>query len=510
MDNLDLLWVLLCSGLVFLMQAGFMCLESGLTRSKNSINVAVKNLSDFALSIALFWSFGYGLMFGVSVKGWFGWSHFFPTLETDPNLAVSFLFQGMFCGTATTIISGATAERMKFSSYLIVVSLVSGLIYPLFGHWAWNGWLADLGFVDFAGSTVVHSVGAWVSLATLQIVGAREGRFSDRAQPIKIQGSNMPFSVLGVFLLWFGWIGFNGGSTFSFDDRVPGIIVNTIIAGVAGAIVAGGFSRWQHQRFEVEHLINGSLAGLVAVTACCDIISTPVAFIVGGTGAIVAIFVSQQLVRQGIDDAVDAIAVHGGAGVWGTLCVALFGRSEAFGSDWVRVVQLLVQAGGIIVSLAWCVGIAWLSLKAIDMVFPLRISAREEELGLNVSEHGAKTEAYDLFEVMEKQAKNRDLSLRVPVENNTEVGRIAIRYNQVMEVIENQHKKSVEDLEEIYYVTAALVAAIENNRFDAQNLGLEEISNRSDEIGALARSIQQLVEILEQRSIELEQLKKSQ
>jgi Amt family ammonium transporter len=211
---LDTLWLLLCSGLVFLMQAGFMCLESGMTRSKNSINVAIKNLADFGVSALLFWSFGFALMFGSSRWGLWGQGELFPALSQPTNLAVFFLFQVMFCGTATTIISGVAAERLKFGAYLLIASLVSGLIYPLFGHWVWNqqgefaglsaggGWLERLGFRDFAGGTAVHSLGAWVGLAVVNLIGARRGRFeaADR-----LQGSNMPFSVLGAFLLWFGW-----------------------------------------------------------------------------------------------------------------------------------------------------------------------------------------------------------------------------------------------------------------------------------------------------------------
>ena len=261
---MDELWVLICSGLVFLMQAGFMCLESGLTRSKNSINVAIKNLADFGISLTLFWAFGYGIMFGVSQNGWLGGSSFFLSGENTPKAIVFFLFQAMFCGTATTIISGAVAERLKFSGYFIIITLVSGLVYPLFGHWAWNtnGWLHHIGFVDFAGSTVVHGVGAWVSLATLLIIGSRRGRFSSTGEEHKIQGSNLPFAVLGALLLWFGWLGFNGGSTFVWDNRVPSIIFNTVFSGVGGMVMAMALSYFKVGRIEVEELINGSIGGV--------------------------------------------------------------------------------------------------------------------------------------------------------------------------------------------------------------------------------------------------------
>ena len=204
----DMLWILISAGLVFLMQPGFMCLESGLTRSKNSINVAVKNLADFGISVALFWAIGYGFMFGQTGGGWLGFDSFFLSIDQQPTLIAFFVFQAMFCSTATTIVSGAVAERLRFGAYLAIAVLVSGLIYPLLGHWVWNGleqgtsqgWLGQLGFIDFAGSTVVHSTGAWVSLAVLVIIGAREGRFPDHGPPQKIQGSNLPMAVLGVML----------------------------------------------------------------------------------------------------------------------------------------------------------------------------------------------------------------------------------------------------------------------------------------------------------------------
>ena len=217
--DIDLLWIYLCSGLVFIMQAGFLCLESGLTRRKNSINVAIKNLADFCLTTVVFWIVGFGLMFGASHKGWFGGSGFALDFVTqDSFLAAFFLFQVMFCGAAVTIMSGAIAERMRFSSYLIATLLVSALIYPVFGHWAWGGldsgqafgWLNGMGFVDFAGSTVVHSVGGWTSLAVLLIIGPRIGRFAADGTPRRIHPSNLSLATLGAVFLFIGWLGFNG------------------------------------------------------------------------------------------------------------------------------------------------------------------------------------------------------------------------------------------------------------------------------------------------------------
>ncbi|AGF53155.1 ammonium/methylammonium permease [Synechocystis sp. PCC 6803] len=515
MTSIDTLWLLLCAGLVFFMQAGFMCLESGLTRSKNSINVAIKNFADFGISVALFWSFGFSIMFGLSQGGWWGTGYSFVDVGGEPTLAVFFLFQAMFCGTATTIISGAAAERLKFSAYLLVAGLASGLIYPLFGDWAWNGlatvagiettggWLENLGFRDFAGSTVVHSVGAWIGLATILVVGPRQGRFPKTGKTLKIQGSNMPFSVLGTLILWFGWLGFNGGSTFGLTPEVPGIMVNTVLAGVGGMLMAGLISLLQDKMIQVEPLMNGSLAGLVAITASANVVMTPIAMVIGATGSAIAYLVGKKMLHWGVDDAVDAVAVHGGAGVWGTLCVGLFGQLPLVDTGLNRWQQCGVQLLGIGVCTLWAFGLAWVFLTLLNRVFALRISPEDEEIGLNVSEHQATTETYELFQVMDRQAKTHDLSLRVPVNPFTEVGHIAGRYNQVMDAFEARHHRSVEDLAQIYYVTAAIAAAIENNSFKADQLGLEEVTNRADELGALARTIQQMAEMLQQRDQEL-------
>lgn len=441
---IDILWLLVCSGLVFLMQPGFMCLESGLTRSKNSINVAVKNLADFGISVAGFWIFGYAVMFGASLGGWIGSTHFFLDVSTAPELAAFFLFQVMFCSTATTIVSGAIAERMKFRAYLIVAGFVSCLIYPVFGHWVWNGanagtlggWLGQLGFVDFAGSTVVHGVGGWVSLAALMVVGPRAGRFPYSGRSRKIRGSNMQLSVLGAMLLWFGWLGFNGGSTLSLNGLVPSIMVNTILAGVAGMVAAGTIG-WQQRKLpEVEVLINGSIAGLVAITASCHAVTTPHAVVIGFIGGAVMMLVVYWMERAKIDDAVDAVAVHAGAGAWGTLAVALFGQPELLETGLSRSSQLLVQLLGIVVGCIWAFGASYVALESTNRLFALRVSVYEEKVGLNISEHRAKTEIHDLFEVMDAQAKTQNLSLRVPVEPFTEAGQIASRYNQVMDALE--------------------------------------------------------------------------
>lgn len=286
----DVAWLVVCAALVFVMQAGFLCLESGLTRSKNSTNVALKNVADFGISVVLFWAIGFGLMFGASHNGLLGTTDFFVSFDGDgPSLAAFFLFQAMFCETATTIVSGAVAERMRFAGYLVVAVLLSGFVYTLFGHWAWggifnghDGWLRQRGFVDFAGSTVVHSVGGWVALAAALVIGPRRGRFDADGTPRRFGRQNIPMASLGVLLLWIGWFGFNGGSTFQMINHVPAIIVNTTLGGAAGMVSALAVAWWLRRRPDVDAVLNGALAGLVSVTANCHAIDAPAAIVIGG------------------------------------------------------------------------------------------------------------------------------------------------------------------------------------------------------------------------------------
>jgi Amt family ammonium transporter len=396
-NSVDVLWIMICASLVFVMQAGFLCLESGLTRRKNSINVAVKNLADFCLTTIVFWLFAFGLMFGASWHGWIGVSEFFLNFQNiDAFYGSFFIFQVMFCGAAVTIMSGAVAERMKFSSYLIATFVVSALIYPVVGHWAWTGldtgealgFLNSLGFVDFAGSTVVHSVGGWVSLALLLILGPRRGRFDADGKPQRIRPSNLPLATLGVMFLFIGWLGFNGGSTLAFNSQVPLIVINTLIGGSVGAMSAGLLGYAVQKRLNVTQFMNGCLAGLVAVTANCFAVTTPVAALIGLVGGMIAIGVEEFLEFMKIDDAVGAIPVHLGAGLWGTLAVGLYGDLEILGTGLTRIEQITVQLLGIGVTAVWAFGLTYIILKLVNSFHRLRVSADHEDIGLNVSEHG--------------------------------------------------------------------------------------------------------------------------
>ena len=263
----DILWVAICTALVLLMQGGFLCLETGLTRNKNNINVALKNLADLGISIVVFWALGFGLMFGDTWNGWLGIADYSADLtQKGAWFSVFLIFQAMFCGTTVTIVSGAVAERLRFNGYLVIALLMSGLIYPIFGHWVWGGafvgssggWLAERGFVDFAGSTVVHSTGGWGALTVLLIIGYRMGRFGADGRAVPIPGANLPMSTLGVILLWLGWFGFNGGSTLALDDRIPRVLTNTIFAGAAGLVTTLVLSFVVYRRGAVDLVLNGT------------------------------------------------------------------------------------------------------------------------------------------------------------------------------------------------------------------------------------------------------------
>lgn len=451
-DHLNIAWMLLCAFLVFIMQAGFLCLETGLVRGKNSINVAIKNVIDLCLSGAVFWLFGYALMFGESQGGWFGSNEFLFDSGHSTWLMTFFIFQLMFCSTSATIVSGAVAERMRFFAYCLTTLMMSALIYPMTGHWVWGGaaqgqpqgWLAQLGFIDFAGSTVVHSVGGWVSLAAVLLLGPRSGRFN-RSRSVPMQGSNLALSALGVFLLWFGWFGFNGGSTLALNEKVPLILLNTFLAGACGGIAAMLYSYARLGYLAAPDLLNGIIGGLVGITASCHIQLPALAVFIGGIAGLIVVAGAWWLDRWRIDDAVGAIPAHLFAGVWGTLAVALFAPESAFAITAHRGQQLLAQAFGILAVGAYAFTVSFGVLWLINVVYRLRVDAEAEQMGLNVAEHAASTEIIDLLTEMDDHRRRGDFSQPVIAEPHTEVGQIAQQYNHVLQrVNEEIHRR--EDL----------------------------------------------------------------
>lgn len=400
---IDTVWTLMAAFLVFIMQAGFAMVESGFTRAKNAGNIIMKNLMDFASGSLVFWLVGFAIMFGIDKSGLFGWSGFltneagFAHLELSIPLLAFLLFQTVFCATAATIVSGAMAERTKFVSYLIYSVVISAVIYPVVGHWVWGGgWLAERGFIDFAGSTVVHSVGGWAGLAGATLLGARIGKYTEDGQSKTIRGHSLTLGALGVFLLWFGWFGFNPGSTLAGTDlSIALIATNTNLAAAAGAVAAMLVTWIRSGHPDVGMTLNGALGGLVAITAGAASVIPGSAILIGLIGGVITVFAIEFIDKVlHVDDPVGAISVHAGAGAMGTVLVGVFaiegGLLYGGGTQ-----LLLTQIVGVVAVAAWTLGTSFVLFKVIDLVTGLRVSREEEVLGLDLGEH--EIEAYADF-----------------------------------------------------------------------------------------------------------------
>lgn len=394
---INTVWVAVAAILVLWMHAGFTVLEAGFTRAKNTTNILMKNSYTLAAGVIVYYLIGFGFMFGDSFNGLIGTSLFalngVEAVDTPVPGLIFWFFQAVFAATAATIVSGAVAERIHFSAYALMVIMISGLIYPVVGHWIWaDGWLANLGFVDFAGSTVVHSVGGWFALVGAAMVGPRIGKYvGGKVQAIP--GHNMPLGTLGVLILFMGWFGFNGGSTLAaVGEDVGLVIVNTLLAGSAGIIVAMLDSWRRYKKPDISLTLNGALAGLVGITAGAANVAPLGALAIGGLAGALLVwvvgFIDQKLK---IDDPVGAISVHGVCGAFGTLMVGLFATDGGllYGGG---AAQLVTQAIGVIAIAAFTLSAAYLTLKLISLVTDMRVSATHEQDGLDMHEHG--TPAY--------------------------------------------------------------------------------------------------------------------
>lgn len=453
-SNLDHVWTMTAAGLVFFMQAGFMLLEAGSTRAKNSINVAQKNLLDFLLSTSAFGVIGFAVMFGASHGGWIGFS---PELAlfnmTDAWSLTFFVFQLVFCGTAATIVSGAVAERMSMKGYIILTLAIGCVIYPVAGHWAWGGllsgseepFLARLGFMDFAGSTVVHSVGAWVALAAVIVIGARQGKFDENGKARQLHGHSPILSAFGAVILWVGWIGFNGGSTTAGTSDFAQIVANTMIAGGMGGLAQGLIGHFHRGYNRPEFLVNGLLGGLVAITAGCDAVTMQGAAIIGLTGGLVAYFGREFLENTcKLDDPVGAIAVHGFAGAWGTIMTGVLAREEMLlaGS---RLEQIGIQALGVTIFFVWSLGLSFAILKLSKALLPvpndppekgggLRVSPSDERQGLNISEHRAPLGMASVVKAMQSIFESPDEDVeKIELDHGDESYEVGYHFNQIIQ-----------------------------------------------------------------------------
>lgn len=408
---LNTVWVLLAAFLVFFMQAGFGMVEAGFIRAKNTCNILTKNFLDFCMASLGFFICGYAIMFGegnlfAGLKGFFLIG---AESGADIPLFAFWLFQAAFCGAAATIVAGGMAERMKFPAYLIYSFIISALIYPLVGHWIWGGgWLAELGFADFAGSTVVHAVGGFAALIGTIILKPRIGKYNKDGSANIIAGHSIPLASLGVFILWFGWFGFNPGSTLGVSDGnlISRVAINTNLAAAMGGIFAM-ITIWKmFGKPDLSMAMNGALAGLVAITAPCAFVEPWAALIIGAVGGVIVVLGVLLLDKLRVDDPVGAVAVHGFNGIWGTLSIGLFGQKALglasnglfYGGGFVQFGIQALGVGTVVVFVLIAMGIVF---KLIDVAIGLRVSREEELKGLDIGEHGM--ESYSGFQVFTTQ-----------------------------------------------------------------------------------------------------------
>jgi Amt family ammonium transporter len=395
--SLDMLWVLIAAAMVMFMQPGFAMVEAGFTRAKNTANILMKNFLDFSVGSLMFWLIGFSIMFGTDLGGFIGMPDLFfsGSYGNDVDYAI-LIFQTVFAATAATIVSGAVAERTEFKAYILASFFITAVIYPISGHWVWGGgWLSELGFHDFAGSTVVHSVGGWLGLVATAIIGPRLGKYNGKRKAIP--GHSLTIGALGVFILWFGWFGFNPGSQLAASgldniSAVAAIFVTTNLSAAAGTVTAMTISWIRYKRPSLGLSLNGALAGLVAITAGCDIVSPGGAVIIGIVAGFVLIFGVEMLDNLKIDDPVGAVSVHGFSGAVGTIMVGLLATEG--GLFYGGGASLLgVQTLGVVVVAAWALSLGFILFRGIKATIGLRVPKRVEEEGLDIYEHGET--AYD-------------------------------------------------------------------------------------------------------------------
>jgi Amt family ammonium transporter len=386
-------WMMICTGLVFFMHLGFAFLEIGLTRQKNTINILFKNIFIITMGLLLYCLLGFNLMYPGEFNGYIGFAGFglsSPLVDGSLDLAYSegytywtdFLFQGMFAATAATIVSGAVAERMKLSAFMIFVIIYVGIVYPIAGSWKWGGgFLDEMGFYDFAGSTLVHSVGGWAALVAIWLLGARIGKFKDGKIGV-FPGHSMPFATAGVLILWLGWFGFNGGSVLSADPELTSLtLVTTCLAAAAGGIASFIFSTMMYKNYDITMFLNGILGGLVGITAGADQMSPTDAVLIGAIAGVIIVLGVALIDKIRLDDPVGAVAVHLICGIWGTLAVGIFGNLAGFD-------QFITQLIGVGCYAAICIVGAFLIFYILKVTIGIRVSKVEETEGLDQHEHG--------------------------------------------------------------------------------------------------------------------------
>jgi Amt family ammonium transporter len=404
-NGLDTIWVVLTAAMILLMEGGFALLEAGFVRQKNAVSIIMKVFVDIAFGALIFYFFGFALMYGLDHFGLIGMSGFMlhgnlNHLVTNISHDTYWLFQCAFVIAVISIVSGAVAERIHFRAYILYTIAMTGLIYPIAGHWVWSagGWLGKLGMIDFAGSAVIHALGGFSALAAAIFIGPRIGKFNEDGSANIVPPSNLPLASVGAFILWFGWFGFNSGSTLSATNTSIGhIAVTTMLAAAAGGAACILFTMFRYQKADPPMVINGALAGLVGITAGCAFVSDNAAILIGAVCGIAMVFATEFLESRKIDDPVGAFPVHGISGSIGTLCVGLFaekGFSGTYGQGYYGLFYgggwklLGIQALGLLTVCIWGFVLTWLFLKLIRRFTSVRVSRDEELIGLDVGIHG--------------------------------------------------------------------------------------------------------------------------
>lgn len=418
-SGLDTIWVVLTAAMILLMEGGFALLEAGFVRSKNSVNIIMKVFADITIGTLVFFIIGFGLMYGKDFLGLFGTSGFLMKgdlshLDLSISIDSFWLFQGAFVIAVISIVSGAVAERINFRAYLVYIIAMTAIIYPIAGHWVWGGgWLSELGMQDFAGSAVIHALGGFSALAAAILIGPRKGKFTAEGSSTVALPSNLPLASVGTFLLWFGWFGFNAGSTLSATDgRIGHIAIVTMLSAAAGGATTLIYTLFRYGRSDAPSVINGSLAGLVGITAGCAFVSDYASIIIGVVSGLLMMAATNWLEARKIDDPVGAFPVHAISGVWGTVAVGLFATEGGLftGGGW----HLLgVQIVGLAVLCTWGFLLTWVALKIINVRIPIRSTDEEQELGLDISYHGI-TATYTATEFIkvEEYYRNYDSDVR--------------------------------------------------------------------------------------------------
>ncbi|WP_066056541.1 ammonium transporter [Robertmurraya korlensis] len=414
-SGLDTIWVVLTAAMIILMEGGFALLEAGFVRHKNNVNIIMKVFVDITIGALCFYLIGFAFMYGKDAWGIIGTSGFallgdLSHIQLSISLDTFWLFQAAFVIAVISIVSGAVAERINFRAYILYAMIMTAVIYPIAGHWVWGGgWISQLGMLDFAGSAVIHALGGFSALAAAMFIGPRKGKFTPLGTSTIALPSNIPLASVGAFLLWFGWFGFNAGSTLSGTDaRIGHIAIVTMLSAASGGAATLIYTLFRYKRSDAPAVINGSLAGLVGITAGCAFVSDQAAILIGAISGLLMLFATNWLESRRIDDPVGAFPVHAVSGVWGTIALGLFATEGGlfYGGGW----DLLgVQVLGLIVLCVWGFGMTWLGLSLIRLWIPVRSTEEEEEMGLDISYHGVLA-AYQEHEFIHYQDHYTDFS----------------------------------------------------------------------------------------------------